>query len=74
MIALIKLGVPAVGVASQQFIKLARTVLRSQKVPETVAIEIAGNPEFVSEEELRRIADEVTAKAVRRLTGKAAVL
>ena len=59
---------PAVGVSSQQFIKLARTVLRSQKVPDTIAIEIAGNPEFVTEQELMRIADEVTAQAVQRLT------
>jgi hypothetical protein len=66
---LIKLGLPAVGVASEQFIKLARTVLRSQKVPEEVAIEIKGNPEFVSDEELGRIAEFIAAEAVLRFRG-----
>nr|WP_038207336.1 hypothetical protein [Xenophilus azovorans] len=66
---MIKLGVPAVGVASEQFIKLARTVLRSQKVPEEVAIEVKGNPEFVSDEELARIAEAIAAEAVSRFRG-----
>lgn len=63
---------PAVGVASEQFIQLARTVLRSQKVPEEAVIEIPGNPEFVSDEALLEIADAVAAEAVRRLRGLAA--
>ena len=61
---MIKLGVPAVGVASEQFIKLARTVLRSQKVPEEAVIEVKGNPEFVSDEELAHIAEMIAAEAV----------
>ena len=60
---------PAVGVASEQFIKLARTVLRSQKVPEELAIEVKGNPEFVDDAELVRIADAIAASAVERVRG-----
>lgn len=60
---------PAVGVASEQFIKLARTVLRSQKVPEELAIEVKGNPEFVDDAELVRIADAIAASAVERFRG-----
>lgn len=59
---------PVVVVNTEQFSKLAKTVMHSQRVPETIAVEIKGNPEFVSAEMLVRIADEVTAQVVERLT------
>jgi len=64
--------VPAVAVASEQFVKLARTILRSQKVPEDLVIEIQGNPEFVGEDELARIGARVAEAAVQRFTAPAA--
>jgi hypothetical protein len=57
---------------SEQFEKLARTVIQSQQVDEGVAILIEGNPESVPDDELVRIADIVLAEAVARLTGGSA--
>ena len=62
------MGIPAVVVNTEQFGKLAKAVMHSQRVPESIAIEIKGNPEFVTAPELEKIADEVTAKVVERLT------
>jgi len=67
---LVKRGLPAVVVNTEQFTKLAKAVMRSQKVPESIAVEIKGNPEFVSAEDLQRIADDVIEKVVDRLTKK----
>ncbi|MBK8739147.1 MAG: hypothetical protein IPM02_06155 [Betaproteobacteria bacterium] len=63
-----KLGIPAVVVNTEQFNRLAKSVMSSQRVPETIAIEIMGNPEWVSAEALEAIAADVTAKVVERLT------
>ena len=63
-----KLGIPAVVVNTEQFNRLAKSVMSSQRVPETIAIEIKGNPEWVSAEALEAIAVDVTAKVVERLT------
>ena len=59
---------PAVVIATGQFDKLARLIMRSQRVPETIAITIGPNPEFVTEAELEPIADEVIEQAIARLT------
>ncbi|MCC2674966.1 MAG: hypothetical protein K0R58_1913 [Ramlibacter sp.] len=42
--------------------------MRAQRVPESIAIHIKGNPEFVPPEALVKIADEVAAAAIERLT------
>ena len=55
-------------VATEQFVKLAKVIMRSQQVPESIAIMIKGNPEYVSDEELAAIADELILQAVERLT------
>ena len=55
-------------VFTEQFHKLAKAVLATQRMPEGIAIEIKGNPEFVDMQELMAIAEDVTAKAVSRLT------
>jgi len=64
----VKRGLPAVVVNTEQFTKLAKAVMHSQRVPESIAIEIKGNPEFVDAEELKRIADDVITEVVDRLT------
>ena len=63
-----KLGVPAVVVASAQFDQLAKVILAAQKVPETVKIVIDRNPEYIPEPELDAMADWVLEEAVKRLT------
>ena len=42
--------------------------MRAQKVPESIGIEIKGNPEFISDEELLVVADAVIAQVIERLT------
>ncbi|MSP96456.1 MAG: hypothetical protein EXR29_04365 [Betaproteobacteria bacterium] len=51
-----------------QFNALATAMMRSQRVPLSIGVEIQCNPEFVSDEELARLADDVTAQAVDRLS------
>ena len=59
---------PAVVVTTERFDVLAKTVMKAQRVPRTIAVEIKGNPEFVSDEALEPIAGKVTQDAVQRLT------
>ena len=62
------MGLPAVVIATEQFEKLARVIMKSQHVPETVMILIQGNPEFISDDELNRVSDRVLEEAIRKLT------
>jgi len=59
---------PAVVVATEQFEKLAKVIMRSQKVPESIAIMVEGNPEYISVEKLDLICDEVAEEVRVRLT------
>ncbi len=59
---------PAVVIATGQFEKLARVIMRSQRVPESIAIVIGPNTEFVPPQDLQTIADEVIEQAVERLS------
>lgn len=59
---------PAVVVTTERFDVLARTVMKAQRVPPSIAVEIKGNPEFVSDEALALIADKVTRDVIVRLT------
>lgn len=64
-----KKGVPAIVIVTEQFEALAKTVMKSQNVPESVAVMIKGNPEFISDDELTKVADGVLEDVVERLTG-----
>ena len=59
---------PAVVVATEQFEKLAKVIMRSQNVPESIAIMVKGNPEFISVEKLEQVCEEVTEEVLVRLT------
>ena len=48
---------------------LATTVMRAQNVPESIGIHIGRNPEFISDEELMKVADRVAREAIERLSG-----
>ncbi|MBI4189743.1 MAG: hypothetical protein HY525_04315 [Betaproteobacteria bacterium] len=54
---------------TEQFEKLARTIMKSQDVDESIAILIKGNPECISDDELMKTADRVLDEAAERLTG-----
>jgi hypothetical protein len=64
----VKRRLPAVVVYTEQFSKLAKAIMRAQNVPESIGILIKGNPEFISDEALMKVADEVAAGAIERLT------
>ena len=59
---------PAVVVATEQFAKLAKVIMRSQNVPESIAIMVKGNPEYIAQAELDRVCDEVVEDVLVRLT------
>jgi len=59
---------PAVVVTTERFDVLARTVMKAQRVPGSIAVQIPGNPEFVSDDELVPLAADVTREVVARLT------
>ena len=59
---------PAVVVATEQFEKLAKVIMRSQKVPESIAIMVKGNPEYISVEKLELVCDQVAEEVRVRLT------
>jgi hypothetical protein len=60
---------PAVVLVSGQFETLAKTIMKSQDVDESIAILIANNPECIQEEELTIVAHRVLLAAVDRLSG-----
>ena len=59
---------PAVVVATEQFEKLAKVIMRSQNVPESICVMVKGNPEFISVEKLAGVCDEVVDEVLLRLT------
>jgi hypothetical protein len=59
---------PAVVIATEQFDRLAKVIMRSQNVPESITVMIPGNPEFVSEERLVILAENVLGEVIDRLT------
>ena len=59
---------PAVVVATEQFDKLAKVIMRSQNVPESICIMVKGNPEFISVEKLDGVCEEVVEEVLNRLT------
>ena len=63
------MGLPAVVVVTEQFEALAKVVLKSQQVPDSVAVLVPGNPETISDDELARVSERVLDDAVHKLTG-----
>jgi hypothetical protein len=59
--------VPAFVLASEQFERLAKTLLKSKVGQDTLAVMIPGNPAYAQPEELRKIADEALGEMARRL-------
>ena len=55
-------------VSTERFKALTLAMMRAQRVPATTAIEIKGNPEFISEAELAVIADGLIEEVVVRLS------
>jgi hypothetical protein len=62
------MGLPAVVVVTEQFETLAKVVLKSQQVPDSVAVLVSGNPETISDDELARVARQVLEQSVQKLT------
>ncbi|MBM3343821.1 MAG: hypothetical protein FJY56_17185 [Betaproteobacteria bacterium] len=59
---------PAVVVATEQFEKLAKVIIRSQNVPESICVMVQGNPEFISAEKLEVLCEQVAEAVLQRLT------
>ena len=59
---------PAVVVATEQFEKLAKVIMKSQNVPESICVMVKGNPEFISAEKLEQVCEEVVEEVLVRLT------
>ena len=59
---------PAVVVATEQFEKLAKVIMRSQNVPESITIMVKGNPEYIAQDELNKVCDQVVEEVLVRLT------
>ena len=57
-------------ITTERFDTVAKVTLRSQRVPESIVVEIKGNPEFVSDQELERQSQEMVDTLVTRLTAE----
>ena len=55
-------------VAAQAFEKLLNVMLQSRQAPQTLAIVLKGNPEYMDVPTLADVADRTLDEAVRRLT------
>jgi hypothetical protein len=60
--------VPTVVVTTSRFAAVARATLRSQRVPESISLEIKGNPEFVTYDELVTLSQNLIDDIAARLT------
>ena len=61
-------GRPSVEVITEQFTALAGAIIRANKLPESTAVMIPGNPEYVSYEKLMALADSAIEDIVKKLT------
>ena len=57
-------------VTTERFNAVAKATLRSQRVPESIVIEVSGNPEFISDEELAAVSAQMVTQIVARLTAE----
>jgi hypothetical protein len=64
----VRKGLPTVIVVSEQFERLSKHIMKSRNVPDRIAILVRGNPEFISDEKLELLAEQVLTEAVARIT------
>ena len=64
------MGLPAVIVVTEQFTTLAHVVMRSQRVPESIAVVIPPDPERLDDAALGRLAERVLLSTIERLCPK----
>ncbi len=55
-------------VVTEQFEKLSKIIMKSQKVPESIAIMVSGNPEYISADALKETCEQVAREVIDRLT------
>jgi hypothetical protein len=57
-------------VITERFRAVAMATLRSQRFPESIVVEIKGNPEFVTDEDLAKISGKMADDVAERLTAR----
>ncbi len=60
---------PAVVIASEAFTKLLTVMLRSQQAPDSLAVVLRGNPEYLDQTAIDTLADQVLDDVVQQLGG-----
>ena len=55
-------------VVTEQFEKLSKIIMKSQNVPESIAVMVKGNPEYISAEALQAACEQVAEEVIDRLT------
>lgn len=60
---------PAVVIATEAFAKLLTVMLRSQQAPDSLAVVLRGNPEYLDQAAIDTLADQVLDDIVRQLGG-----
>jgi hypothetical protein len=58
--------VPALLLASEQFVKLAHTVMRAKASPEALVVPLPGNPSYAGNEDLEAQAEVALEELVKR--------
>jgi len=56
-------------IATEAFVKLLLVSLRARQAPDSIALVLKGNPEFLGPAQLTPLADRVLDEAVCRLAG-----
>lgn len=57
-------------VITERFHAVAMATLRSQRFPDSIVVEIQGNPEFVTDEELVKISNNMADDIARQLAAR----
>ncbi len=60
---------PAVVIATEAFVKLLTVMLRARQAPDSLAVVIQGNPEYIDPAAIAPLADRVLAEIVRQFGG-----
>ncbi len=60
---------PAVVIAAEAFTKLLTVMLRSQQAPDSLAVVVKGNPEYLDATAIDALADQVLDDVVQQLGG-----
>lgn len=56
--------------AAEAFVTLLNVVLRARQAPQSLAVVLKGNPEYLDDPALSRLADQALREAVRRLAAR----